>query len=122
MVKSIVVAAGLAALALSGPVGAQPMPRSYDASPDIYRVIAQGEPFKVIAVRWAPGQKDVMHAHPANAVYYLTDCILRIHLTDGSWREAQPRAGVAIVQPPIAAHVIENIGPAECRLVMFEPS
>lgn len=108
--------------ALAASVQAQPLPRSFDASPDIYKVIAQSDQFKVIAVTWKPGQKDVLHGHPANAVYYLTDCSLRIHAPDGSTREGQPKAGMAIVQPPIPGHVLENIGNADCRLIMFEPA
>ncbi len=101
---------------------AQDLPRSFVASPDIYKVIAQNDQYKVIAVTWKSGQKDVAHSHPASAVYYLTDCSLRIYAKDGSDRDAQPRAGAAIVQQPIPAHVLENIGTADCRLVMFEPT
>ncbi len=107
---------------LAGEALAQQLPRSFEASPDVYQVIAQNEQFKVIAVTWKPGQKDVLHSHPANAVYYLTDCSLRIYAKDGSAREAQPRAGAALVQPPIPAHVLENIGASDCRLIMFEPA
>lgn len=109
-------------LAPAGAAQAQPLPRSFAASPDIYKVIAQNEQYKVIAVTWKPGQKDVLHSHPANAVYYLTDCSLRIHAPDGSSRDAQPRAGAAIVQAPIPGHVLENVGGTDCRLVMFEPA
>jgi len=115
----------LAALLASATVGiaqAQPLPRSFDASPDVYRVIAQDEQFKVISVTWKPGQKDVLHSHPASAVYYLTDCSLRIHAQDGTFRDAKPTAGMAIVQKPIPAHILENTGASDCRLVMFEPS
>ncbi|WP_374666471.1 hypothetical protein [Ramlibacter sp.] len=109
-------------LGLAGGALAQDLPRSYVASPDIYKVIAQDAQFKVIAVTWKPGQKDIVHSHPANAVYYLTDCSLRIHAPDGTSREAQPRAGYAVVQRPIPGHVLENVGTADCRLIMFEPS
>lgn len=117
-------AATVAATLSCAPVHAQsqPLPRSWVASPDIYRVLAQNDQFKVIAVTWKPGQKDVLHSHPANAVYYLTDCSLRLHAMDGSYRDAQPKAGAAIVQAAIPGHVLENIGTADCRLVMFEPS
>lgn len=98
------------------------LPRSYVASPDIYKVIAQNEQFQVIDVRWQPGQKDVMHSHPASGVYYLTDCQLRLHAPDGTSRDVQLKAGFALAQAPIPAHVLENIGAGECRLVMFEPA
>lgn len=114
----------LCALAITAPgaAQAQPVPRSFDASPDVYRVIAKNEQYKVIAVTWKPGQKDVLHAHPASAVYYLTDCALRLYMPDGSTREGFPKTGMALVQAPIAAHVVENIGTADCRVVMFEPA
>lgn len=115
-------AAALCGSAALTPALAQPLPRSYVASPDIYKVLAQDERFKVIAVTWRPGQKDVLHSHPANGVYYLTDCSIRIHAPDGSFRDAQPRAGYAVVQPPIPGHVLENVGTADCRLIMFEPA
>ena len=98
------------------------LPRSYVASPDIYKVLAQNDQFQVIDVRWQPGQRDVMHSHPASGVYYLTDCQLRLHAPDGTSRDVAPKAGMAITQPPIPAHVLENIGAADCRLVMFEPT
>lgn len=104
------------------PAMAQPHPRSFVASPDVYKVLAQDERYKVISVVWRPGQKDVMHSHPANGVYYLTDCSIRIHAPDGSFRDAQPKAGYAAVQPPIPGHVLENVGTADCRLIMFEPA
>jgi hypothetical protein len=108
--------------AVACPVHAQQLPRSFVASPDVYKVIAQNDQYKVISVTWKPGQKDILHAHPANAVYYLTDCSLRVHAQDGSFRDVAPRAGAAVVQVPIPGHALENVGTADCRLVMFEPS
>lgn len=110
-------AAAGAALAAS----AQEVPRSFVASPDIYRVIAENAQQRVIAVTWKPGQRDAMHSHPSSAVYYLTDCEIRIHVRDGPSRDFRPKAGMAVVQMPIAAHSVENIGAAECRLIMVEP-
>ena len=119
---SRVLAVPLVALLGIGPAQAQQLPRSFAASPDIYKVIAQNEQFKVIAVTWQPGQKDLLHSHPASAGYYLTDCSVRTCTADGTCREAQPKAGFGFVQAPIAGHVFQNIGATECRIVMFEPS
>lgn len=109
-------------LAAAAPGFAQDLPRSYAASPDVYKVLAEDARFQVIAVTWKPGQRDLPHAHPASGVYYLTDCSLRLYNADGSVaRDAHPRAGMALVQAPIPGHVLENIGSSDCRLVMFEP-
>lgn len=116
-------AASLALAALTiGTAGAQGLPRSFEASPDVYKVIAANAQYRVIAVTWKPGQRDQLHSHPASAVYYLTDCSLRVHLPDGSFREGKPVAGAAIVQAPIAGHVLENTGSSDCKLIMFEPA
>ena len=109
----------LAALAL-GPAGAQPVPRGFEASPDVYKVIAENPKYRVVAVTWKPGQKDQPHGHPDSAVYYLTDCQLRLTRPDGSVYEGRPRAGMALLQEPVVSHVVENVGPADCRIVMFE--
>jgi len=115
--------ASLALAALTtGAALAQVSPRSFEASPDIYKVIAQNAQYRVIAVTWKPGQRDQLHSHPASAVYYLTDCSVRIHLPDGTSRDAKPPAGAAIVQPPIPGHILENTGASDCKLIMFEPA
>lgn len=118
-------AAGTACVALwmaASPAAAQALPLSFAASPEIYQVVAEGPQYRVISVTWKPGQRDKMHSHPASAVHYLTDCKLRLRTPDGAVRDVAPVAGLAIVQPPIPAHDVENIGSADCRLVMFEPT
>jgi beta-alanine degradation protein BauB len=112
----------LVLLGVAATATAQALPRSFTASPDIYKVIAQNEQYKVIEVVWKPGQRDLLHSHPASAVYYLTDCSLRVHRQDGTVMEAKPKGGAAVVQQPIAGHILENIGAADCKLIMFEPA
>jgi hypothetical protein len=88
----------------------------------VYKVIAENDQFVVVQVAWKPGQADQMHSHPAAAVYFLDDCTLRFRLPDGSSRDTDfPKAGKAVVQAAVPAHSVENIGPAECRMIMFEP-
>ncbi len=104
-----------------GQAVAQAQPRSYQASPEVYKVIAQGADYQVIEVTWKPGQRDQLHSHPASAVYYLTDCTMRGTYASGATGEGSPRAGTAIVQAAIAGHSMENIGTSDCKLIMFEP-
>jgi hypothetical protein len=95
-------------------------PRSYIASPDVYKVIAQNDKTRVILTTWKPGQRDNWHSHPATGVYFLTDCEARVHTPDGKFQDGQPRAGAAVVQAPIPSHSFENRGPTECRFVIVE--
>lgn len=128
--SALIVAAACGLQALAGtalaqtaaaPAAAPTRPHSLVASPDLYKVLAEDTRYRVILVTWKPGQNDVMHSHPASGVYYLNDCSLRNHQEDGSSTDGKPKAGMARVQAPIRAHVIENVGPTECKLVMFEP-
>jgi beta-alanine degradation protein BauB len=108
--------------ALAGYVHAQTVPRSYDASPDIYNVISQNEQFKLILVTFKPGQRDAPHSHPAGALYFVDDCSLRAIAPDGSSRVLYTKSGSGTVQAAVPGHTIENVGSRDCRLVMFEPS
>ena len=116
---------GLVALTLLGAAGsgmAQTAPHSLAASPDIYKVIAENEEYRVIEVTWKPGQRDLIHSHPASAVYYPMECTLRGLDASGATRwTGQTRAGTAIVQKPIPAHSLENTGQSDCKVIMFEP-
>ena len=113
----------LAAMAgVSGNATAQSAPHSLVASPDIYKVIAEGAQYRVIEVTWAPGQRDQPHSHPASAVYYPMDCSLGPIGQDGAvLRRLDIPSGSAIVQAPIASHTMQNLGTKACKLIMFEP-
>lgn len=109
------------ALGCAGWALAQPAPPSFVASPEIYKVIAENDKYRVIEVVWKPGQKDKPHSHPDAAVYYVNNCSLRNDFGNGNVATGAPVAGAARVQGPIGSHTIENIGSSDCRLIMFEP-
>lgn len=114
-------ALALLALGFAGSALAQTAPPGFVASPEIYKVIAENDKFRVIEVSWRPGQKDQLHSHPDAAVYYLTNCFMRNQFPGMPPQEGKPIAGTARVQPPITSHTVENIGTSDCRLIMFEP-
>ena len=123
--RSPLVACGLTAVLLafgSAHAQAPAVPHALLASPDIYKVIAENDKYRVVEVTWQPGQRDKMHSHPDSAVYYPMECMLRAFGGNGELmgqRLVQP--GTAVVQNPIPAHMIENAGTKPCKLVMFEP-
>lgn len=118
-----VAASALCAIALGMPsvVEAQSTLHSTEASPNVYRVVAQSDRYRVIAVTWRPGERDTWHSHPEAATYFLSFCHLRLHSPDGKSREVSPQKDSAFVNPPVKSHSVENIGQEACRLVMFEP-
>jgi len=123
--SGVLVRGGLFAFSVLGTTvlaTAQTVPHAVVASPEIYKVIAENDQYRVIEVTWKAGQRDKTHSHPASAVYYPMDCTLRGFDSSGlAIGSRLNSAGTAIVQPPITAHSVENIGPSDCKLIMFEP-
>lgn len=110
------------ALAVPHIAWSQAVPRSFAASPDVYKVIAEDEQYRVIAVTWKPGQRDNWHSHGTPvAAYNLTDCNTRLHTPDGKSVDNNTKAGDARVRAQAPSHSLENIGKAECKLILFEP-
>jgi mannose-6-phosphate isomerase-like protein (cupin superfamily) len=101
---------------------AQEVPRSYLASPDVYKVIGENEQYRVIAATWQPGQRDNWHSHGSVvAGYNLTDCNMRVHTPDGKSEVRSSKAGEARVRPQAPSHSLENVGQVECKIILFEP-
>ena len=111
----------LAALGATGSAIAQAVPRSFVASPDVYKVVAQSDEYLVIEVTWKAGQRDQLHSHSSAGGYYLTDCNLRSTSPNGPAREGYLPAGYAFANKPVASHSVENVGKTDCKLIMFEP-
>jgi hypothetical protein len=100
---------------------AQSAPPSYQADPDVYKVIFEDQNFRVIAATWKKGVHDKPHSHPVPSVaYVLTDCMSRVYGPDGKTRESSSKAGTAHAVPIIQSHSAENIGPADCSMVFVE--
>lgn len=100
---------------------AQDVAPSYKASPEVYKVIAENEHFRVIISTWKPGQRDEMHSHEGPLVgYRLTDCNLKVYTPDGKSKAREAKRGEALFNPIIAAHAVENVGSSECQLVIVE--
>ena len=116
---SLVVAAGLATPV---PVLAQNPPPSYIAAPDVYKLIAENDQFRVILATWKPGQRDAWHSHagPLAAYRLATDCKARIHTPDGKIRDVSGKAGEVNFNPSVASHSYENVETTECRSLLVE--
>jgi beta-alanine degradation protein BauB len=114
----------VAGIALAGAVGssqAQDVKPSYQASPDVYKVIAQDDRYIVMEVTWKAGQKDNMHSHPKGVVvHFLTDCHSRLTTPDGKTTESKRKAGETRITGPVAAHTFENLATTDCKHIHVE--
>lgn len=98
-------------------------PPAHVASPDVYKVLAENDQFRVIEAIWQPGQEDNFHSHPADRVsLYQTNCKLRLTNIDGSTRVGKPKAGTAKARTgkPVKSHKAKNIGDLICVIRIVE--
>ena len=105
------------------PSVAKDAPTAPEASPDVYKIIAENDQFRVIEARWMPGQRDNAHSHPGDRVsLFVTACKLRLISPDGTYRDASPAAGKAVVRTdkPVSSHIAQNIGDEICVLRLVE--
>ncbi len=120
---SVILSIGIgSAFAVPYSVWAQTVPRSFAASPGVYKVIAESEQYRVIEATWQPGQRDAWHSHGSFvAGYSLTGCKSRLHTPDGKFTENDSEAGQARIRPVAPSHSFENVGTTVCKSILFEP-
>lgn len=116
----VMVAAGLIALpALSQ----DKAPPSNVASPEVYKLLAETDQWRVVRATWQPGQEDNFHMHEADRVsVFETDCELQFTAPDGKTRIGKPKGGKvnARTDKPEASHKAKNVGSAVCSIVIVE--
>lgn len=109
------------ALIAASAATAQNAPPTYQADPDVYKLIFEDANFRVIAQAWKKGARDKDHSHPVpSVVYALTDCSLRVHAPDGTTRDVMPKAGSVTPIVITPSHFVENVGDSDCRSVLIE--
>ena len=115
---SVVAAAGLL---MPVSVSAQDAPLSHKASPDVYKLLAENDQFRIILQTSKPGQRDQWHSHSALAGYRLTDCTSRLHTPDGKTTNNTVRKrGETFLLPAVKSHSFENMGKTDCEAVIVE--
>lgn len=114
------VLSALVACGATRPLLAQTAPPDFKAAPDIYKVVAESEQYRLVEGTWKPGQRDEIHSHPRMMFYWVTDCSMRWYLPSGETRDLNVKAGHAGTQEPIASHSVQNVGASECKVIMVE--
>src|SRR5579872_6277655 len=95
---------------------AQEAKPSYQADPDVYKVIFEDQNFRVISANWKGGATDKPHTHPVpSVIYFLTDCSQTLKGADSKTREVNAKAGTSNTVPVITMpHTAHNSGTSEC--------
>ncbi len=88
-------------------------------APDVYSLVMENDRVRVLAVKFKPGQKALMHSHPDHVIYVLKDGKLKITLPDGKSNDVDLKAGQAIWMDA-GQHAAENLGKTEATNLVIE--
>lgn len=93
----------------------------FEASPDVYEVVAENDHYRVIVATWQPGQRDNWHTHHGEiANFTLTDCHASSTMPDGRVVEVDLEKGVAGFAPAGSTHFHTNLGDDVCSFLLVE--
>ena len=87
--------------------------------PKHYKVELENERVRVLRITYGPGDKSVMHEHPASVAVFLTDGQVKFTLPDGKSQLTPSKAGSA-VWTPAGKHLPENVGDKPFELILVE--
>jgi quercetin dioxygenase-like cupin family protein len=87
--------------------------------PTHYSMVLQNARVRVLRVHYAPGEKSVMHAHPANVAVFLSDGHSTFSLPGGKTSVSDVKAG-QVRWSGAEQHLPENTGNAPLDLILVE--
>jgi len=88
-------------------------------SPDHYKPLMENEHVRVLEMSLKPGEKDEMHSHPSETVYFVKGGKAKIHLPDGEAADAEiPDGGVMWHEE--WTHQVENTGSSDILAIIVE--
>jgi quercetin dioxygenase-like cupin family protein len=74
---------------------------------------------RVLRIRYGPGEKSVMHEHPAGVAVFLTDSHVKFTLPDGKTTESHVKAGDVQLEAG-GKHLPENMGDKPLEVILVE--
>jgi len=92
---------------------------SVAVDPKHYKVEFQNDRVRVLRIKYGPGEKSVMHAHPANVAVFLNDGQAKMTLPDGKANATDMKAG-QVLWSGKEKHLPENSGSKPFELVLVE--
>ena len=84
-----------------------------------YKVEFENAQVRVLRIRYGPGERSVMHGHPASVGVHLTDAHARFTFPDGKTEELRARAG-EVRSYPAGEHLPENLGDQPLEVAFLE--
>jgi hypothetical protein len=115
--KMVFLMLGVIAVSASAQMPADEDP--VNISPQYYTVRFENDQVRVLDYRLRPGEKEVMHSHPAGVVHYLSDATFLTILPDGTESEASVKKG-DVQWRDFTRHAAENIGTTDALAFAIE--
>ncbi len=84
-----------------------------------YQVVFENDQVRVLRITYGPGEKSVMHDHPASVAVFLTDHHVKFTYPDGKTEESHPKAGESR-WTPAGKHLPENLSDKPFELILVE--
>lgn len=84
-----------------------------------YKVESENARVRILRAKYGPGEKSVMHRHPATIAVFLTDGKVRFTYPNGKSEEMEFKAGQTAWRPA-TKHMPENIGTQEMEVIVIE--
>ncbi|PJF33739.1 MAG: hypothetical protein CUN57_01360, partial [Phototrophicales bacterium] len=84
-----------------------------------YKVEFENDQVRVVRITYGPGEKSVMHYHPANAAVFLTDYAVTFTLPDGKTVDVRGKAG-EVAWDAGGKHLPQNTGDKPMQVVLVE--
>ncbi len=93
---------------------------SVTVDPKHYKVEFQNDRVRVLRIKYGPGEKSVMHSHPANVAVFLTGGQTKMTLPDGKSNVSSVKAGQVQWSGNKEKHLPENVGGKPFELILVE--
>jgi quercetin dioxygenase-like cupin family protein len=87
--------------------------------PKHYKVEFENDQVRVLRITYGPGEKSVMHEHPANVAVFLNDIQARFTQPDGKSQDVSAKAGTSQWNAG-GKHLPENVGDKRFELILVE--
>src|ERR1700681_1957839 len=120
LIIGMLLGALLATFAFAVSSGVMSQQDAVKLSPQYYKVLLENDQVRVFEYRLKPGEKEIMHSHPAGVLYGFGDAKLKITYPDGKTEEIVATGGEAHRRAPVT-DALENIGSTEAHALVVEP-
>jgi hypothetical protein len=81
--------------------------------------VAENDHVRVLRAKYGPGEKSVMHDHPAAVAVFLTDVNVKFTSADGTTEKVEQKAGEVRLHP-VMRHSPENLGDKPIEVIVVE--